>query len=221
MKVMSKYRILAILVSAIFIYGACTKETANVKLTPALSSTQTQNVKSDAATVTGFVVAEGDGFTEKGVVYSTTPAPTVSNSKVAYTGTATTAAYNVTLTGLAYATKYYARAYATSASGTIYGDELNFTTLPVVPVLTTAAITVITGNSATGGGNVTVGGGADVTARGIVFGLNHNPTTADTKTSDLKGTGAFVSLLPRFVRCYKYGHERTAHNKPGSRKSEP
>ena len=218
MKVMSKYRILAILVSAIFIYGACTKETANVKLTPALSSTQTQNVKSDAATVTGFVVAEGDGFTEKGVVYSTTPAPTVSNSKVAYTGTATTAAYNVTLTGLAYATKYYARAYATSASGTIYGDELNFTTLPVVPVLTTAAITVITGNSATGGGNVTVGGGADVTARGIVFGLNHNPTTADTKTSDLKGTGAFVSLLTGlkgnktyYVRSYAINSAGTAY----------
>jgi len=218
MKVMSKYRILAILVSAIFIYGACTKETANVKLTPALSSTQTQNVKSDAATVTGFVVAEGDGFTEKGVVYSTTPAPTVSNSKVAYTGTATTAAYNVTLTGLAYVTKYYARAYATSASGTIYGDELNFTTLPVVPVLTTAAITVITGNSATGGGNVTVGGGADVTARGIVFGLNHNPTTADTKTSDLKGTGAFVSLLTGlkgnktyYVRSYAINSAGTAY----------
>ena len=195
MKRVSKYRILAFLVTAAIFVAACTKETANVKLSPAMASTQTQNVKSDAATVTGFVVAEGDGFMEKGVVYNTAPAPTVSNTKVAYTGTATTAAYNVTLTGLAYATKYYARAYATNASGTIYGDELNFTTLPVLPVLTTSSITAITGNSATGGGNVTVGGGADVTERGIVYGLNHNPTTADTKTSDSKGTGAYVSAL--------------------------
>ena len=195
MKRVSKYRILAFLVTAAIFVAACTKETANVKLSPAMASTQTQNIKSDAATVTGFVVAEGDGFMEKGVVYNTAPAPTVSNTKVAYTGTATTAAYNVTLTGLAYATKYYARAYATNASGTIYGDELNFTTLPVLPVLTTSSITAITGNSATGGGNVTVGGGADVTERGIVYGLNHNPTTADTKTSDSKGTGAYVSAL--------------------------
>jgi len=40
---------------------------------------------------------------------------------------------------------------------------------PFVPTLTTAVITLITGNSATGGGNVTVGGGADVTARVYVL----------------------------------------------------
>ena len=218
MKIMSKYRIMAVLVTAIIFIAACTKETANVKLSPTLASTQTQNIKSDGATVTGFVVAEGDGFIEKGVVYNTAPAPTVSNTKVAYTGTATTAAYNVTLTGLTYATKYYVRAYATNASGTIYGDELNFTTLPVVPVLTTAAITAITGNSATGGGNVTVGGGAEVTVRGICFGLNHNPTIADTKTADAKGTGAFVSTLTGlkgnkiyYVRAYATNSAGTAY----------
>jgi hypothetical protein len=137
---------------------------------------------------------------------------------VAYTGAAATATYKVTLTGLAYATKYYARAYATNASGTIYGDELNFTTLPVVPTLTTAAITAITGNSATGGGNVTVGGGAEVTARGICYGLNQMPTVADTKTADAKGTGAFVSALTGlkgnktyYVRAYATNSAGTAY----------
>jgi len=218
MKIMSKYRIMAVLVTATIFIAACTKETANVKLSPTLASTQTQNIKSDAATVTGFVVAEGDGFIEKGVVYNTAPAPTVSNTKVAYAGTATTAAYNVTLTGLAYATKYYVRSYATNASGTIYGDELNFTTLPVVPVLTTASVTAITGNSATAGGNVTVSGGANVTARGVCFGLNHNPTTADAKTSDANGTGTFVSALTGlkgnktyYVRAYATNVMGTAY----------
>ncbi len=218
MKRKTLYRILAVLVTANIFFAACTKETANVKLSPALATSQTQNVKSDAATITGFVIAEGDGFVEKGVVYNTAPAPTVSNSKAAYTAVGTTAAYNVTLTGLAYATKYYVRAYATNAGGTIYGDELNFTTLPVVPVLTTAAITAITGNSAAGGGNVTIGGGAEVTVRGIVFGLNHNPTTADTKTSDSKGTGAFVSALAGlkgnktyYVRAYATNSAGTAY----------
>jgi len=209
MKRKTLYRILAVLVTATIFFAACTKDKSDIRLSPTLATTQTLNVKSDAATVVGFVVADGDGFTEKGVCYNTAPAPTVSNTKVAFTGQNTTATYNVTLSGLNYATKYYARAYAVNASGTIYGEEVNFTTLPVVPTLTTAAITLITGNSATGGGNVTVGGGAEVTARGICFGLNHLPTVADTKTSDAKGTGAFVSALTNlkgnktyYVRAY-------------------
>jgi len=219
MKRKTLFRILAVLVTATIFVAACTKETANVKLAPTLASTQTSNVTSSAATVVGFVVAAGDGITEKGVCYGIAPTPTVSNTKVAYTGQGTTATYNVSLTGLAYATKYYARAYAITASGTIYGDELNFTTLPVVPTLTTTAITAITGYSATGGGNVTVGGGAEVTARGICFSsTNQTPTVADTKTSDSKGTGAFTSALASlkgnatyYVRAYAINSAGTGY----------
>ena len=218
MKRKTLYRILAVLVTATIFFAACTKEKSDIRLIPTLASTQTLNIKSDAATVVGFVVAAGDGFTEKGVCYSTTPAPTTAASKVAYTGQNNTATFNVTLPGLTYATKYYARAYAINASGTIYGDELNFTTLPVVPTLTTTAITAITGNSAAGGGNVTVTGGAEVTARGICFGLNHLPTVADTKTSDSKGPGAFVSSLTAlkgnktyYVRAYAINSAGTAY----------
>ena len=129
MKRMSIYRILAILVTASILFAACTKENADVRLDPKLSTSQLLNVTSDAATVVGFVVAQGSGFTEKGVCYGLATAPTTANTKVVYSGEATTATFNVTLTGLAYATKYYARAYATGASGTIYGEEYNFTTL--------------------------------------------------------------------------------------------
>lgn len=209
MKRKTLYKILAVLVTATAIFTACTKDKSDIRLSPTLATTQTLNVKSDAATVVGFVVADGDGFIEKGVCYNTATAPTIANTKVAFTGQNTTATYNVTLSSLIYATKYYARAYATNAGGTIYGEEVNFTTLPVIPTLTTAAITLITGNSATGGGNVTVSGGAEVTARGICFGLNHLPTVADTKTSDAKGIGAFVSALTNlkgnktyYVRAY-------------------
>jgi hypothetical protein len=178
-------------------------------LDPKLATSQVINIKSDSATVVGFVVATGDGFSERGVVYNTQTGPTTSDSKVVFTDPVAKATYNVKLSGLAYATKYYARAYAINASGTIYGGEVTFTTLPVVPTLTTAAITLITGNSAAGGGNVTVAGGADVTARGICFGKNHNPTVSDTKTANGTGTGAFISSLASlkghtvyYVRAY-------------------
>lgn len=209
MKRMSIYRILAVLVTATILFAACTKENEEVHLDPKLSTSQLLTVTSSTATVVGFVVAEGDGFTEKGVCYNTATAPTIANTKVAYAGTSTTATFNVTLTGLDYATKYFTRAYATNANGTIYGEEYEFTTLPVVPVLTTAAISVITGISATGGGNVTVAGGAEVTVRGVVFGINSAPTVADSKTTDDMGTGEFVSAMTSlkgnttyYVRAY-------------------
>lgn len=212
-------RILALLVATSMLFAACTKEKSGIRLAPTLASTQTLNIKSDAATVVGYVVAQGDGLTERGVCFATSPAPTTSNTKVVYAGQENTATFNVNLTGLAYATKYYARAYALAADGsTIYGEELNFTTLPVVPTVTTAAITAVTGNSAAGGGNVTVSGGAEVTARGICFGLNHLPTVADSKTSDAKGTGAFVSALTAlkgnktyYVRAYAINSAGTAY----------
>ena len=195
MKKLTLYRFLIVLVTATIVFASCKKEQSNVRLNPKLATSQVLNVKSDSATVVGFVVASGDGFSERGVCYSTQTGPTISDSKVTFTDQVTKATFNVKLSGLAYATVYYARAYAINANGTIYGDEVTFTTLPVVPTLTTAAITAITGNSAAGGGNVTVAGGADVTVRGICFGKNHNPTVSDSKTANGTGTGAFVSAL--------------------------
>lgn len=195
MKKITINSLLAVVVTATVFLASCTKENSDVRLAPTLATSQLLNVTSDQATVVGFVVAAGDGFTEKGVCYNTSTGPTISNNKVAYSGQTKTATFNVTLTGLNYATKYYARAYATGASGTIYGDEYSFTTLPVVPTVTTTATTAVTGNSAMTGGNVTVTGGAEVTARGVCYGTDHNPTIGGSKTTDDKGAGEFTSSL--------------------------
>jgi len=88
--------------------------------------------------------------------------------------------------------------------------------LPVVPTLTTAAITAITGNSAGGGGNVTVTGGAEVTVRGICFGLTNTPTIADSKTTDGKGAGAFVSALTGLKGNMTYYVRAYATNSAGT-----
>lgn len=209
---------MAFLFSASIIFASCTKETSEVRLEPTLSTSQTFNVTSASATVVGFVIAQGDGFTEKGVCYSTSASPTTSDSKVAFIGDISTATFNVVLSDLNYATKYYARAYAISKTATIYGEEVTFTTLPVAPFLTTAAITEITGNAATGGGNVTGSGGADVTTHGICFGLNENPTVSDSKTSDGEGLGEFISALSGlegnttyYVRAYAVNSAGTGY----------
>jgi hypothetical protein len=195
MKRMYLYKLLTAFVSAALFFVACTEDAADVRLDPKLSTSQVLSVTCDSATVVGFVIAEGDGFTEKGVCYSTEKNPTIAKTKVAYTGKATTASFNVVLTKLAYVTKYYVRAYATGASGTVYGEEYSFTTLPHVPFITSTAVSAITGNSAKSGGNISATGGADVTVRGVCFSTKPSPTVADGKTTDDKGTGDFVSTL--------------------------
>lgn len=216
MKMKSIFRIMMLMVAAAILIAGCTKETSEVRLDPKLGTTKVLDITSSSATVTGFVVAEGDGFTEKGVCYDTQANPTIAKSKTPYTGAATKAAYHVPLTGLAYATTYYAKAYATGPAGTVYGEELTFTTKPVVPTLTTLDITEITGNSAMGGGSVTVAGGAAVTARGVCWSLTDPPTVDDSKTTDGEDIGDFTSALTGLLGNQTYYVRAYATNSAGT-----
>jgi hypothetical protein len=216
MKRISNLRILAFLVTVTLFFAACTKESSDVRLDPQLTTTQVLKVRSDSATIVGFVVAQGDGFLEKGVCYDIATAPTTAKSKVAYTGKTTSATFNVVLTKLAYATKYYARAYAVIPTGTLYGEEVTFTTLPVVPTVTTDPITSVTGTTAAGGGNVTNDGGSSVTIRGVCYSTNPKPTVADKKTTDGAGKGAFTSAITGLNGLTKYYVRAYASNSAGT-----
>lgn len=219
MKKITIYKLMALFITAAIFFASCTKETSDVRLDQKLSTSQVTNIKSGSATVTGFVVAAGDGFIERGVCYNTVTGPTTANSKIKFSDTAVykKATFNVILTGLNYATKYYARAYAISPSGTIYGEEINFTTLPIVPALTTApTILAITSNSAASGGNITNAGGADVTARGVCYSTKHNPTISDGKTTDGNGTGSFTSSITGLTGSTTYYVRAYATNSAGT-----
>ena len=215
MKRMTIYRLLAVLTTTTMLFAACTKEPADVRLEPKLSTSETLNVQSDSAYVVGFTIA-GSNYSERGVCYDIATAPTTLSNKVVYSSATTTATFSVKLGGLNYATKYYARAYAIYPTGTIYGEEVTFTTLPIKPTVTTTAISAITGKTATGGGNVTISGGATVTARGVCFGTSHNPTISGSKTSDANGLGVFVSSLTGLLGNTTYYVRAYATNSVGT-----
>ena len=224
MKHKTIYRLIAIFTLAVALFGACTEEVADVRLEPTLATSNTFDIKSDSATVVGFVVAEGEGIIEKGICYNTSGTPTLNDSKTVYSGGESTATFHVTLSGLDFATKYYARAYVISGDPEeedddrliVYGEEVTFTTLPVVPFILTSAITEITGNSAKGGGEITGTGGADVTARGLVWSVEPLPTVDDDKTTDGEGTGAFESALTGLLGNTKYYVRAYASNNAGT-----
>ncbi len=87
-----------------------------------------------------------------------------------------------------------------------------------IPTLTTTAISSITTASASSGGNITDDGGAEVTARGVCWGIATKPEITGSKTSDSKGIGSFTSsiasLTPNtkyYVRAYATNSEGTAY----------
>lgn len=213
----TQYLIALLGAAAIFVVS-CTKDTSNVTLDPKLTTSDVQNITSDSATVLGFVVAGSEGFTERGVCYrtDTVAEPSITDSKTVYTGTLTTATFPVVLSQLHYATTYYARAYATNSGGTLYGKRITFTTKAILPTVTTASVTDVTGTSAKAGGSITNDGGAAITARGMVFGTEANPTLANGKTIDGTGAGDFVSNITGLTGLTKYYARAYATNAIGT-----
>lgn len=213
------YSILTALVAVALFFASCTKENQEVTLPAKLTTSQVLNITSNSATVTGFIVAQGNGIIGKGVCYDTAANPTVDNNKIAYTGTDSTATYNVDLSNLHYATTYYVRAYGLKTDGTyIYGKEFNFTTEPIIPTVTTDSAYATSGTSAMAWGTVTANGGAAVTARGVCYDTVPNPTISANKTVDGNGMGAFVSSLSKlegkttyYVRAYATNSAGTAY----------
>jgi hypothetical protein len=66
----------------------------------------------------------GHAIVAKGVCWSTSPSPTISNNKTS--DGAGDAASPSAISGLTPGTRYYVRAYATNSEGTAYGQEISF-----------------------------------------------------------------------------------------------
>jgi hypothetical protein len=170
------------------------------------------------ATATSSVISDGGAtVTERGVVWSTNPLPTIALTTKTVDGNGTGEFVSV-LTDLMPNTTYYLRSYATNSVGTTYGNQIFFTTLSTNTIATTATAeaTNITLTSATSGGTISADGGAPVTAKGVVWSTSPNPTIAlSTKTFDGTGTAAFVSQLTGLTPNTTYFARSYAQNSVG------
>ncbi len=85
-----------------------------------------------------------------------------------------------------------------------------------LPTVTTSPVTDITETTAACGGNVTADGGASVTARGVCWSTDANPTIDGSHTTDGTGTGSFTSTITGLTASTTY-HVRTyATNSEGT-----
>lgn len=97
---------------------------------PAITTTVASTVTSTTASSGGNVTSDGGTtVSARGVCWSTSTNPTIAlTTKTLDAGT--TGTYTSSLTGLTASTTYFVRAYATNSVGTVYGNEVSFTTNP-------------------------------------------------------------------------------------------
>jgi hypothetical protein len=197
-------------------YGNEVQFTTTSAAEPIVNTTTVTNVTQISANCGGTITSDGGAsITAKGVCWSTSPNPTTSNSKLNF-GSGT-GSFTGNLTGLTAATTYYVRAYATNKVGTSYGIEQQFTTLsPTLPVLTTTAASSITQIKANSGGTIISDGASAITEKGVCWSTNPGPTTANKKTIDGNGTGAFTSNLTGLLAGVTYYVRAYAKNALGT-----
>jgi hypothetical protein len=96
---------------------------ATISTDNAISITQT------SATISSNVISDGGAtVTERGIVFSTSTNPTLTDTKLINTGTGI-GIFSTNITNLSPVTTYFVKAYATNSKGTAYSNEISFTTL--------------------------------------------------------------------------------------------
>lgn len=202
---------LALFCLSVFIL-ACDEDEPSL---PVVTTGEIADITISSVVISGEVVSDGGKeVTDRGFVWSTDPNPQITGFNVSLgSGIGIIISDIIELEA---GTTYYIRAYAINELGIAFGEEKTFTTTIVAPVITTTAISNITSTTATSGGEITFNGGSPVTARGICWSLNPNPTIADSKTENGTGSGLFTSELSNLLAGQEYFVRAYATNAAGT-----
>ena len=121
---------------SVVVVSSCKKDdpeppTNNSDKIPTVTTIAISDIMQTTAVCGGEVTSDG-GYTvtSRGVCWSTSPNPTISDQKT--TDGSGAGVFTSSLTGLTANTLYYVRAYATNSYGTGYGSSFTFTTLDVL-----------------------------------------------------------------------------------------
>jgi Concanavalin A-like lectin/glucanases superfamily len=187
------------IVAAFTFFPSCAKDPIKPKVV--IKTKEITNLTGRSAESGGEITYSGpDQITAKGVVWSTSPGPTVALATKTIDGTGVNN-FTSSISALQPNVTYYLRAYATSASGTEYGNELSFTTNSIDIETGLVAIYPFTGNAndSSGHGNHGVVNGPQLTndrfnKTSSAYSFNSNQITVP-HNSTLNLSGAFTISL--------------------------
>lgn len=200
---------------------------------PVVITPTSAGITANSATLGGNVTDDaGSATTERGVVYSATTTnadPLIGGNGVTkITSAGATGIFTINAAGLTNAIGYSFKAYATNSAGTTYTSPVStFTTLALLPTVTTPTQTAIIASSATLGGNVTNDGGSAITERGVVFSItttNADPLiggTGVTKVTSTGTTGVFTVNANGLTPGTGYSFKAYATNSVGTAYTTP
>lgn len=200
--------------------GTTNTPTGGTTITSIGGTISVDNISQTTVHVFGKLINNnGATITAAGICYATKSNPTVSDLTQSYTEIISID-FSGSLVKLLPSTTYYVRAYATNKFGTVYGEEVSFTTLallPAAPVITTTSANLVTSTTANIGGNITNSGTSNVTSRGVCYSTTiTTPTINDSKTSDGIGIGTYISTLINLVPNKTYYVRAYATNSIGT-----
>ena len=195
-------------------YGSPIEITTQEGVASVLTDSATA-IGSTSAICGGQVVSDaGYAVSARGLCWSTSPNPTISNAHTLEG--AGLGSFTSNLDNLEPHTTYFVRAYAQNVAGVSYGNQISFTTLSGLPVVTTTVATDVSATQAIAGGNVLSDGGFPVVSRGVCYGTSPQPTISGYHTTDGVGTGEFVSHLISLVSGTTYYYRAYATNGVGT-----
>ena len=192
------------------------------------------DIGGQAAALNAKIVRDlNPSISEYGFVYSTSPAPSLTNgaTKISQNGTPQIGTYYMLVEGLSHNTKYYVRAFVSNSQNIVYGEQVVFTTLsarkPTIEI--TSCRSPFEPTSATIGFKVTSDGGLPLEEVGICW-ADHSVVTKEDNFlvtgNEVKNyTQTITGLEPNklyYIRayaqnadCIEYSQEYSGTTKDG------
>ena len=188
-----------------------------INTSPLVSTTSAGSITNNSAVCNANVIADGGSvITARGICYDTVSSPTLANLFTIESGT--TGAFSSNINNLMAGKTYYYRAYATNINGTVYGNELSFTTsdTAVFPIVITNAANNISHYAANLNANVLNDGGSTILSRGFCWGNNANPSLTDSVVYISGSIGLINFNLQNLLQNTTYNVRAFATNAVGT-----
>lgn len=206
------------LISGSYRFKILTLLSASVVL-PEVKTILISDTTSTSAIAKAEVTFDGNGaVTARGICWSRSPNPTLSENKTV-NGTGV-GIFTADIKELEVNTKYYVRAYATNSKGTVYGNQLEFSSKANLPEVTTGQVEDKYPTYASAWITFGENGGSEVTDAGVCWSTTENPTIRNEKADVLSNyLGSALPMKPLkpnttyYYRGYATNSAGTAYGK--------